>query len=237
MTGGDVMTARFMRAEFFDFVPSFKIFLASNFKPIIRGSDHAIWRRVRLIPFAVTIPPEAQDRHLEAKLRAEAAGILRWAVEGCLMWQREGLGLPDEVRAATDAYRAEMDVMGQFLSDRCVSDGAGEITAAELYATCRAWCDETREQPMAKRTFGLRLADRGVVSIRSKAARGWRGIRLRTSADTDADPVSGDATGPVTQETGESRIDSYDARAICSTGEQRRLASPVTDASPQELRL
>jgi putative DNA primase/helicase len=234
MTGGDVMTARFMRAEFFDFVPEFKIFLASNFKPVIRGSDHAMWRRVRLVPFAVAIPPEKQDRQLEVALRAEAPGILAWAVQGCLAWQREGLGLPDEVRVATDAYRVEMDVLGQFIADRCRIDGAGEITTAELYGAYRSWCDEVRETPMSKRTFGLRLADRGVTQARSKAARGWRGIRLRTSLDPDEPADSGDASAPVTQETGESGLAEVRARISKSTGNKRHVASPTGDTSPDE---
>ncbi|HLI51013.1 MAG TPA: phage/plasmid primase, P4 family, partial [Thermomicrobiaceae bacterium] len=97
LTGGDRVTARFMRAEWFEFSPTFKLWLATNHKPVIRGTDHAIWRRIRLIPFTVTIAEADQDKELPAKLRAEMPGILRWAIDGCLSWQRDGLGVPEAV--------------------------------------------------------------------------------------------------------------------------------------------
>src|SRR5262249_54371075 len=119
MTGGDTMTARFLYGEFFEFLPEFKIFLAVNHKPLIRNTDHAIWRRIRLVPFTVTIPEAERDKDLPAKLRRELSGILAWAVQGCLDWQRAGLGMPEAVKAATAEYRAEMDVLDQFLAERC----------------------------------------------------------------------------------------------------------------------
>jgi putative DNA primase/helicase len=231
MTGGDVMTARFMRAEFFDFVPAFKIFIGTNHKPVIRGTDYAMWRRVRLIPFTVTIPPEDQDKHLEAKLRAERAGILRWALEGCLLWQREGLGLPEEVRVATSAYQAEMDVLGQFIAERCVLEAEARITSGELYASYTSWSEQGGERPMSKRTFGLRVTERGVEAGRTEAARGWRGIRLRTAADPDPGPGRHDASPQVTHHDASSLIDSHDARAIGSSGKLRQLRHSPGDAS------
>src|SRR5207249_4861041 len=101
--------ARKMRQDFFEFQPTWKIFLAANHRPTVRGTDHAVWRRIKLVPFEVTIPKDEQDKHLLTKLRAEWPGILAWAIRGCLDWQREGLGEPDEVRAATAAYRAQQD--------------------------------------------------------------------------------------------------------------------------------
>jgi putative DNA primase/helicase len=97
MTGGDTMTARFLYGEFFEFLPEFKILLAVNHKPLIRNTDHAIWRRIRLVPFTVTIPEAERDKDLPDKLRRELPGILAWAVQGCLDWQREGLGMPEPV--------------------------------------------------------------------------------------------------------------------------------------------
>src|SRR4029079_2313008 len=101
--------------EFFDFRPQFKIWLAANHKPNISGSDHGIWRRIRLVPCTVTIPEHERDPRLTAKLADELRGILAWAVRGCLEWREHGLGVPDEVRAATASYREEMDVFGGFL--------------------------------------------------------------------------------------------------------------------------
>jgi len=119
ITGGENRKTRLLYHDPFEFRPTAKIWLATNHKPQIRGSDHAIWRRVRLIPFAVTIPEEQQDRNLTQKLRDELPGILAWAVQGCLAWQREGLQTPDAVRMATDAYREESDVIGPFITERC----------------------------------------------------------------------------------------------------------------------
>ena len=107
LTGGDTIAARFLFGEFFEFIPQFKLFLGTNHKPVIHGTDLAIWRRIRLIPFLVTIPEEKQDRELVSKLKEELPGILNWAIKGCLAWQKDGLGVPEEVKAATDEYRKE----------------------------------------------------------------------------------------------------------------------------------
>lgn len=187
MTGGDVITARFMRAEFFDFTPSFKLWLATNHKPVIRGTDHAIWRRIRLIPFTVTIPEGERDRHFKDKLRPEWPGILRWAVEGCLAWQREGLGEPEEVRAATEGYRAEMDVLGDFIAEVCVMERDARVSSADLYGAYTDWCRATGERwPLAQKTLGTKLIERGFASKKIRRHHVWLGLRLRTLADAAA---------------------------------------------------
>ena len=113
LTGGDTITARFLFAEYFEFVPTFTIWLAANHKPVIKGDDHAMWRRIRLIPFSVTISDDKQDKELPNKLRQEFSGILNWAIAGCLQWQAQGLNPPQDVMEATHEYQAEMDVLGQ----------------------------------------------------------------------------------------------------------------------------
>ena len=123
LTGGDKVRARRMRQDFWQFDPTHKVFMAVNHKPEVRGTDTAIWRRLRLIPFEQTIPPAEQDKKLPQKLEAELPGILRWALEGCLEWQREGLQAPEEVRKATGAYRSEMDVIGAFFRTSVRSGG------------------------------------------------------------------------------------------------------------------
>ena len=120
LTGGDRITARFLRKEFFEFNPTFKLWMYGNHKPTIRGTDEGIWRRVRLIPFTVTIPEGQRDPQLVDKLKAELPGILAWAVQGCLEWQREGLGMPEAVKAATANYRAEQDMLAAFLDECCL---------------------------------------------------------------------------------------------------------------------
>jgi len=192
MTGGDKISARFLHREWFDFYPEFKIFLATNHKPVIRGTDHAIWRRIRLIPFTVTIPEDEQDKELPRKLLAEASGILNWALEGCLAWQREGLGVPDEVKEATESYKTEMDALAQFIADCCIVDPSARVLNKELYAAYISWCQENGEEPLGQRSLGRSLSERGFTPIRlgRKGERGWAGIRLRgpdEAADMSAD--------------------------------------------------
>jgi putative DNA primase/helicase len=129
-----MMTARFLHAEFFDFKPQFKLIVACNHLPQIRGTDHAIWRRIKRLPFTVTIPDEEQDKDLPATLRTELPGILAWAVQGCLAWQREGLGPPEEVQAATKDYRTAMDVVARFLEECCLVSAQVRVKTSDLYA-------------------------------------------------------------------------------------------------------
>lgn len=184
LTGQDTITARFMRAEFFDFAPTHKLWLSTNHKPEIRGTDNAIWRRIRLIPWSVTIPPAEQDKKLPTALRRELPGILAWIVRGCLEWRHEGLQAPDEVRRATGEYRAEMDVLAGFLAECCEIGGEHWDYAKDLYASYKRWCDETGERPEAQRKFGGRLGERGFQRDRggSRGAGIWRGLRLTEDA-------------------------------------------------------
>jgi len=143
LTGGDTISARFMRAEWFDFKPECKLWLSTNHRPVVRGTDKAIWDRLKLIPFDVRIPEEKQDRKLLSKLKAELPGILAWAVRGCLEWQAEGLGVPDEVRNATGDYQSEMDVLAAFIADCCVLTPNAQASATSLYQSYKRWCDDS----------------------------------------------------------------------------------------------
>lgn len=186
LTGGDTITARFMRAEWFDFKPECKVFLGTNHKPVIRGTDNAVWDRIRLIPFTVTIPPEQRDKNLRARLMRELPGILSWALRGCLEWQREGLGMPDAVSAATDAYRSEMDVLGAFFEDRCVLGDGMRAAAGELYKAYTDWCEKNGERSvLSQRAFGLRLTERGLQQAKSHGRRDWLGVGLLAGAGAD----------------------------------------------------
>lgn len=181
LTGGDMIKARFLYQEAFEFRPQFKLFLATNHKPIIRGTENAIWRRPRLIPFTVTIPEAEQDKYLLDKLRTELPGILCWAVEGCLLWQKHGLDTPAVVRSATTAYRDEMDLLGEFFNDCCIISDQAETASKTLYEEYERWCQKNGERPLGKNAFGTRLAERGFGKIRigSSQARGWSGIGLK----------------------------------------------------------
>jgi putative DNA primase/helicase len=170
LTGGDTVMARFLYQKEFEFRPTFKLLLMANHRPVIRGTDLAIWRRVKLIPFLVTIPKSVRDPNLTAKLRGEMPGILAWAVEGCMEWQTEGLGTPRTVRQATATYRSDMDILGAFLSERCEVSKTAVVSAKALYAAYVFWCASSGERPVSKRAFGLAMEERGFESRREWVA-------------------------------------------------------------------
>jgi putative DNA primase/helicase len=192
MTGQDTVTCRRLYEEFFSFHPTFKLFLASNHRPVIKGQDHAIWRRVRLIPFSVTIPDDEQDRDLQSKLREELPGILAWAVRGCLDWQNHGLGTPPEVVEATAHYRRDMDTLGDFLGECCVMGEQFHVTSKDLYEAYTAWCEHNGEEQESQKAFGTNLTDRGFAQLRigSRQVRGRHGIGLVIDPRTDASDTS-----------------------------------------------
>lgn len=181
MTGGDTLKARFLYGENFEFDVTFKIWLACNHRPVIRGNDHAIWRRIRLIPFEQTIQPHEVDKTLDRKLLAETDGILRWMLEGTAMWQEEGLEMPDVVERACSNYRTDMDKMEEFLSEVCVV-GPPElytVSKSKLYQAYKTWCvEEGGERPLAKKRFGEELISRGFKDDRNTSKRWWKGISV-----------------------------------------------------------
>lgn len=200
LTGGDVVSARFLYHEQFEFRPQFKLWLAANHKPVIRGTDYAMWRRVKLVPFKVEIPEADRDQQLAVQLRRELPGILRWAVEGCQAWLEFGLQVPAIVQEATAGYREESDVLGAFLSDMCVlSDSPYHmVRASVLYDAYRRWAEAGGEFVMSQTAFGRRLQDRGIGSIKSGTGSGrlkYRtGIRLN-EAELSANGGGGDGPG------------------------------------------
>ncbi len=188
LTGQDTISARFMRAEWFDFKPTHKLWLSTNHKPEIRGVDNAIWRRIRLIPWSVTIPPKDQNKELLEELRTELPGILAWLVRGCLEWREQGLNAPEAVREATRAYRAEMDTLAAFMADCCERGDDKDAFASELWKAWQRWCEETGEKPETQKRFGQRLAERGFLNHRdSKTGRKkWFGLHLRSDWESRA---------------------------------------------------
>jgi putative DNA primase/helicase len=179
ITGRDTISACFLHREWFDYKPEFKVVLTTNHRPIIRGTDAAIWNRIRLVPFNVSIPEKEQDKDLPNKLLEELPGILAWAVAGCLDWQRNGLGKPTEVAEATRDYREEMDILQQFIDDCCVTGSACEADSGDLYSTYTSWCERNGEKPVAQRTLGVKLRDKGFVPKKATAGkRQWLGIGI-----------------------------------------------------------
>jgi putative DNA primase/helicase len=176
ITGGDTIAARFLHQEFFEFTPAFKIVLATNHKPRVLGADEGIWRRLRLVPFAQSFEGRKDDT-LDEQLRAEYPEILRWAVRGCLEWQKDGLGDAEAIKAATREYRAEEDVIGAFLDD-CTTPG-GTATASALYAAYEKWCEEASEDALKARTFGIEIARKDDIKRgKVNGQRGYHGVTL-----------------------------------------------------------
>jgi putative DNA primase/helicase len=179
LTGNDTISARFMRGEWFTFQPSCKLWIATNHKPGIRGTENAIWDRIRLIPFNVSIPQcdrIPRSRMME-RLTPEFPGILAWAVQGCKEWIQFGLQTPDEVKEATEGYRGEMDVVGEFIDERCIISKMATASAKDLYESYVKWAEGSGERPVPQRTFGLRLTERGFYNERTTRGRHrWVGI-------------------------------------------------------------
>jgi putative DNA primase/helicase len=190
-TGGDPIRARRMREDFWEFWPSHKVFLGTNHKPVIKGTDNAIWERIRLIPFVVTIPPKECDTTLPDTLQAELPGILAWAVRGCLAWQQDGLGEPDEGQQATAGYRTEMDVLGQFITECCLVGLNYRSKASDLYDAYRHWCEQNGEHAEVQRVWGMALTERGFKSYKVQGRSWWRGTALLPKGwgDTQVDEV------------------------------------------------
>lgn len=159
LTGDDVVTARKLYGDEFEFTPVFKLWMATNHKPIIRGTDTGIWRRIHLIPFTMQIPASKIDKNLKYKLAAELPGIFRWAVEGCLIWQREGLGMPHAVEAEVREYRREMDVISAFIEDRCSIGVNKSVQASVLYDSYRDWADKGNEYCMSNTKFSIEVGN------------------------------------------------------------------------------
>ena len=179
LTGGDKLTARFMRCDFFDFTPKFKLFITGNHKPRLDNIDEAMRRRLLLVPFTVQIPPKERDPDLPEKLKTEGPAILRWCVEGCLEWQRIGLAPPEIVAKATQEYFDDQDVIKQWLDD-CTRDGGpfAFIGIGQLFNSWREWCGK-RGLPVGTSTaLSDALADRGFSRKRTAGKRGFCGLDL-----------------------------------------------------------
>jgi P4 family phage/plasmid primase-like protien len=186
LTGGDRITARFMRQDFFEFTPQFKLLVAGNHKPSIRNVDEAMRRRLHMVPFTITIPPAQRDKRLPERLLAERDGILAWALQGCLEWQRGGLRPPATVLAATDEYFEAEDALGRWLADCCERGPAYLEPTAALFASWKAWAEAGGEYVGSTKRFSDNLTNRGFERDRDGGARCFRGLRLlRPAAPSD----------------------------------------------------
>ena len=186
LTGGDTISARFMRQDFFDYKPQFKLMIAGNHKPALRNVDEAMRRRLHLIPFTVTIPPEKRDHTLPDRLLTEMDGILGWAIKGCLEWQKIGLQPPSCVLAATEEYFESQDALKRWIDDECVQSERATIATDEAYASWKGWAEKQGEYVGSMKKFADDLVKHGFTRWRSGQKRGLRGLTLRSN------PVQGE---------------------------------------------
>ncbi|MDE6666597.1 MAG: DNA primase, partial [Ruminococcus sp.] len=176
LTGDDMITARKLYGDEFEFRPEFKLWMATNHKPTIRGTDLGIWRRIHIIPFSVTIPECAVDKNLSQKLMQELPDILAWIADGYKLWKMEGLRKPKVIEDAVEEYRNEMDVISAFLASDYVVQG-GEVKAQMLYAVYCQWAEECNEYKMPSRKFGIEILKR-YNKIHKKTGWVYQGISL-----------------------------------------------------------
>jgi len=182
LTGGDKIAARELYGDVFEYAPTAKFLIATNYKPIVRGDDEGIWRRLKLIPFEAHFEADNRDTHLADKLESELPGILRWAVEGCKRWQCDGLSDPKPVTAAMATYRSDSDAVAAFLADRCVVAPPNEVRASALSAEYKSWCEASNESPVPARTFLAKIRERGCFKERhSNGESVFGGLGLRES--------------------------------------------------------
>jgi putative DNA primase/helicase len=242
LTGRDTVTARFLFGEPFNFRPEFKLWLSTNNKPVIVGTDDAIWDRIRLIPFTERFDGSRQDHKLPEKLRGELAGVLAWMVEGCLEWQEHGLGEPETVREATDQYRAEMDTLAAFLDEECVVGADYKVLAERLYQSYAMWCDKSGERKDPKKAFVAMLEERGFKRRRETAGvnKGryiWLGIGFRSGDEPPEDGADGSLSEPkdVLGSPREFRGDKPDSSGPKGSGEPSEVKNQeVPKQTPRE---
>lgn len=182
LTGGDQITARFLYREHFEYKPEFKLVIAANHKPEIKGVDNGIWRRIFIIGFGVTISSMEIDQGLPAKLKQELPGILAWAVQGCYDWQEQGLNPPDSILSATNNYRAEMDIVAGFIEDICETGADKKIPLGSLYVSYQEWSDNACQDALGKKEFGNLMRQKGYSQNKSGGIRYWTGISIKEIA-------------------------------------------------------
>lgn len=179
LVGGDVMAARECYGRMFEFRPVGKLLLAGNHRPVVRGTDDGVWRRIRLVPFSRQFSAEQRDPGLSGKLLRELAHIAAWALEGCIRWQAMGLqDVPASVVASTQDYRAEQDVLGQWLDERSRADPTASVGASEAYASYKTWAEASGIRPMSLQGFGRQLSERGFAKAKVGGCIIYRGFSL-----------------------------------------------------------
>jgi putative DNA primase/helicase len=184
LTGGDTLTARFLHQEYFDFRPTHRIVIRGNHKPTIGGTDEGIWRRLRLVPFTVTIPEDERDQHLLAKLEAELPGILNWALQGCREWQAQGLQPPPVIADAVRAYREESDTLGRFIAEHCEVRPLAQVKSSAVFQRYQEFAQAAGERWVPAKDFPCEMERRGFTWKRTKTGGLFLGLELAESGES-----------------------------------------------------
>ena len=180
-TGGDKVVANFMRQDLFEFTPVGKLIFAGNHKPGLRSVDEAIRRRVHIVPFTVTIPPNERDHKLEDKLQEEHSGILQWMINGCLKWQEIGLVQPEVVKEATSSYMDMEDVLADWIAENLVHEEGSIAHLRDVYVNYVKFCEDAREKPLGTRRLTNNLLARGFELEKMMTGKFWKNLRLADS--------------------------------------------------------
>jgi putative DNA primase/helicase len=188
LTGNDMISGRHLYADPIEFAPSHTLWLSTNHKPLIKGTDNGIWRRVKLVPFNKAIPKKEQDTKLLDKLKYESSGILNWVIAGALRYEAEGLVEPDVVKRQTEAYRYDLDRLAQFIEEECAVDYHFTTPLGAFYKAYESWvlAAGSREKPEGKQHFGQKLESKGYRKDRSHGVHIWRGIKLKDAGEIPA---------------------------------------------------
>ena len=236
LSGSDTIKARRMNEDFWSFTPTHQLWLGANCKPEIKGTDLAIWRRIRLIPFDVVIPPAERNKKLPAELKTELQGILAWSVRGCLAWQKDGLEPPEAVTAATAAYQEESDVLADFLVECCVTGDGYSVQASKVYKQYAAWAEALpKSERLSSTMFGRRMADR-FSKTKRHGVNIYQGITLHNGKIAHQATLADEAKGEGLGEGSESGTPVLPLREPISPRVESNLQNPPNppDHPPEE---
>ena len=184
LAGREPISARFLHKEFFTFLPSFTPWVRTNHRPIVKGTDNGIWRRLVIVPFRRTFTPEEQDTALPSKLQSEVEGILAWLVQGAGIYLKTGLRNSPTMSQELVQYRSDSDLLGEFLTEKTLSEPSAEVKTSELYDHYKVWCERSGLKPVSKRALSEQLSERGFGKRKSGSDRFYTGLKSVSSTFT-----------------------------------------------------
>lgn len=237
MAGQDTIKARRLYEHEVEFMPTHKLWMFGNHKPVITDTTHAAWRRLKLIPFNFTVPDGAIDPDLQSKLEGELPGILNWAIEGCLKWQADGFNEPVIVTDAVAAYRHDSDILADFIEDCCTLEPLATVTKSELKELYDNWCKDNGQEPITRNTFKKRLIEKGIGEGRAgNIGRFWTGIRVKVDGDNGdkSDKTNPDFVPKVTKLSNFPTKSSHEEKKLNTLWKVTKVSSLMPNDLPPE---